>query len=158
MITLQAAANIDPVKVQRIEERRGIVWGTFIHSIHCLYEPTSTLQCGADPLRSSMTESLRSKSLSVMLVYLQSCLGRSDHVEILANEQMFDYVILLPWILPLHLQEKAHHIIQGLSKFQPIKPTSLVILSKSVLAINTCGLHKISQVNSVSELLSSSLI
>ena len=154
MKLLQEAADISPLELQHNEEGRGIVWGTFIHSIHCLYEPTSTPQYVADLIRSSIIESLRSKSLNVMLVYLQSCLCRSDHVEVLINEQMFDYVLMLPWTLPPHLHDKASLIVQGLSKFRPIKPTSLLILSKAILAINTCGLHELSQVNSISELLS----
>lgn len=151
---MKQACEVDHVKVQQYEDNNGIVWGTFQHCVECLYEPHCMVfnAASADASRASIIESLQNHAIDVLLQHLLNSLGRREHVEVVVAEDIFDYITLLPWILPHNLREKAWCVYGELTKFRQIQPSSLATLTKASLAKTTWGLQRLISMNAISDL------
>lgn len=152
---MKLASEVDARIVQQYEENDGIVWGTFLHCVQCLYEPLHSLP---SPNYGTSSEiqlllTLQEHATNVLLQYLLICLGRQEHIQVIMDEDIYDYVSLLPWVLPQVFQEKALCICKEMNKFKPIHPAPLVTMAKAYFAKYFCGLHKIMNADLISQLL-----
>ena len=141
------------VRIQEYETNRGYYWATFQSCLECIYEPLYLSEQEFPEENSiSLTRILQTFSITMLLQFLQNCLGRRVHVDIIVKEGLLDYVIPLPWMLPTRYESKAKSVIREVAKFTPIQPPSLVRLAKASIAMNKCGLYKLKNLDSVSQL------
>ncbi len=107
--SMKWAIEVDAKKVQQYEESDGIVWGTFLHCVQCLYEPLctdSSPNC-ANSSQVQLVHTLYELGTNVLLHYMLISLGRNEHFQVIVDEGIYDYVTLLPWVLPPVFQEKT---------------------------------------------------
>ena len=151
---LNHASNDQALKIQEFEERKGSYWATFQSCLECLYEPLvpSEKKETHEEDSPSMVLSLHEFSITMLLQFLQNCLGRRVHVDVVIKESLLDYVIPLPWILPAQYGNRARNVVRQVAKFTRIQPPALVSLTKASIAINKCGLRKLNNVDSMSKL------
>ena len=95
---------------------------------------------------------LQNYSVSMLLQYLENSFGRKQHADIIVKESLLDYIVPLPWILPAQYGNRARNVVQEVAKFTRMQPPALASLAKASIAINTCGLHKINNMEYLSEL------
>ena len=153
--SMKRAIEVDAKKVQQYEESDGIVWGTFLHCVQCLYEPLctdSSPNC-ANSSQVQLVHTLYELGTNVLLHYMLISLGRNEHFQVIVDEGIYDYVTLLPWVLPPVFQEKTLCVCKELSKFQPTHPAPLVTVAKAYFAKYFCGLHKVMNADLISDLL-----
>ena len=147
---MHQVCSSDPVEM-RTYESDNVYWYSFLDWVQYLYIPST--QTPTLWTNSLVIDELRLLSTDVLLHYLQNTLGRREHVEIVLEENLLDYVIALPWIVPRHFEERVKCVVRELAKIQQIQPPSLSSLAKARLAKSTWGLKKIMEMNSLRELL-----
>ena len=144
---MESVCSFDPVDIRNYEIKEGLVWGTFIPYISYLYDPVKTYS-------SDMLALLYYLSTSVLLHALQNALGRETHVKILIDEGLLEYVVALPWHVPIRCRAQAIAVLKEVSKFVQIRPPSLCSLAKAKLAKSMTGLKKVLGMRSLSDFLS----
>ncbi len=112
-----------------------IVWRSFSYCVECLYGPPYTVTTDEEDLM--LRSKLHFHAMNTMLQHLLVCLGRNQHVNVLVEEKLQDYVVLLPWILP-GIFQKALHICREMTKLLSVQhPVSLLTWTKAFIAKTT---------------------
>ena len=125
------------------------VWSTFLPYIKLLYLPERTRHPREreekvvnkygpfDPI----VDDLHMLSLRTILLALQNMLSRSNHREVLWNEQLEDFITCVPSYVPKSLAPQARELVKivGSDGFQ-LQPPRLVNLVKAKLAKTHFGL------------------
>ena len=148
----KSIGNTNFLEIQTYEIQMKVVWGSFQHLFY-LYESKSL--CLND-LSEATAESIRNlwkMSTNVILVSLQSTLGRKDHRETILKEDLVDYIVMIPWNVPKEHHDLATSVVQEFAKICRIEPPSLSALSKAKLGKSTIGLKKVIDCNSLTQLL-----
>lgn len=120
-------------EVRQYEEKEGLVWGAFMPYMKFLYLPIK-------PTAGNVAPELQLFCLNIILHALENALGRTIHIDILVKEGLLDYIICIPWHLPVMIRDSARAVIAELSKHLQIQPPKLSILAKAMLAKNFFGL------------------
>ncbi len=154
---LRRVCELNPEDIRQYELKRKLYWETFVACVQYLYEPSIVIPNidSSDDSSDDATffNELLQDSIEVLLIYLQSSLGRLIHVNIVNSEGLIDYVTALPWSIPKCFERKVYAVIREVAKEQVIQPPSLASIAKAKLAKNKFGLRKIMDVHSTSELL-----
>ena len=146
------ACSLDPMEIRKYEElRHDFCWQSFLDCVHYLYVPL-TPQMAKLRAHSMEIEELCLLSTDALLHYLESALGRSEYAEIIVSENLLDFIIALPWIVPRCYEERATHVVKELAKFRAIQPLPLLSIAKAKLAKSIWGLKKLMEVSSLCEL------
>ena len=91
-------------------------------------------------------------STNVLLISLQSTLGRKDHRETILKENLVDFVVTIPWNVPKEHHDLSTSIVQKLAKICRTELPCLSALSKAKLGKLTIGLKKVIDFNSLTQL------
>ena len=150
-VLMKEVSHHDPIEVRAYEIKEGLVWGTFLPYMEYLYHPTVADFTGHAAHLALMVDELQLLSVKVLLYALYNALGRENHVKILVNEGLLDFVVILPWYLP-SCSEVARSMIKDIGKWTRIEPPSLSSLAKARLARDTTGLKKVMTMRSMSDL------
>ena len=136
------------------ETKEGLVWATFLPHITYLYHPVDLH--GYDIVLSSEVATAFSKlhdlSTTILLRSLLNAFTRDIHVNVLIEENILDYVVLLPWYVPEKCRPLARDVLKEVSKFVQIRPPSLCSMAKAKLAKSSTGLKRTLDMRSISDL------
>ena len=109
------ACSLDPMEIRKYEElRHDVCWQSFLDCVHYLYVPL-TPQMAKLKARSMEIEELCLLSTDALLHFLENALGRSEYAETIVNENLLDFIIALPWIVPRCYEERATHVVKELA-------------------------------------------
>ena len=140
----------DPEEIRAHQIKEEFVCRTFEPCVLFLYSPHF------DTFPSSfgvMIAKLHNRATEVLLHYFEYSIGRQDHIDILVEEKLLDFVVALPWIVPQECQERARKVCKEMAKFLQVQPPSLTSLVMAKLAKMKWGLRKMREMVSVSQLL-----
>ena len=143
---------VDPSIICTYEKSKHLYWEAFLDCVSYIYQQCSNLYRREALECATKVRKLHSNSIDVLLHYLQNIVGRAIHVEIIIKEKLLDYIVALPWIVPVPHKERAKCVIKELRKLQAISPLSLFSLAKAHLA--SCGhsLRSLIEMTSISDL------
>lgn len=147
-VLLEEVCESDPVAVRTYEIKEGLIWGTFLPYMGYLYRPR---RLGVER-HGSLTEELQLLSVKVLLCSLHNALGREDHIKILIEEGLLDYVVSLLWHVPTSCIDVTRNMIKDIGKLTVVKPPSLCSIAKAKLARDVIGLKKVLNMKSMSDL------
>jgi len=145
---LERVVNNDAAVVQNYESHDEFFWGSTLPSLTSLYRPDK----GQEGYSSVFKEVIRLCTLT-LLHTLQVILGHHSNLVVLFNEDLFDYVMSLPWIVPDQCSGKAKEVVKEVGKLIQIEPLPLFSLAKAKLAKTEYGLHRVLKAVSISDLL-----
>ncbi len=143
------------------EVKHWYVWSTFLPYIKLLYLPPSTsgYQEGIEnhTYLDPVMNDLRVLSLKTILLALQNMLSRSNHIKVLCQERLEDFVTCAPSYVPLELVPQAEELVRvvGSTGYQ-VQPPKLLNLVKAKLAAIHFGLEQVMN-KSVGELVTQML-
>ena len=146
-VLMEKVCTYNPVDIRAYEIKEGLVWGTFLPYMGYLYQPQVE-----DTMVETAIKELKLLGFKILLHSLNNALGREDHVKILVNEGLLDYLIALLWYVPSCCTYLARNVIKDVSKHTQLKPPSLSSLAKAKLAKDVMGLKKVMSMQSVSDL------
>lgn len=150
---MQQVLTFDPMELRAYEVEEGVYWQTFLKCVEFLYFPSSSIDVTNNFADGLEIKELHQLGIGMLLHYLQSALGKNEHVEIMVEEKLVDFIIALPWNIPNFHEDKAKHVVRELAKIYPVQPLSLSSLAKAKLAKSTWGLKKIMEIQSFQELI-----
>jgi len=142
----------NPSEIGQLECEENVTWGSFAPLMY-LYEPCIHFNETED-LNKPMEE-LYHFSIDTLLHSLQSTVWRKEHVEVLIEEELLDFVVMAPWFMPSNSQERASRVVHQLTKVQSLQPPSLSIICKAKVAKMKLGLIGVTdKVKSLSQIYS----
>ena len=147
---LEAAS---PAEIRQYEEKEGLVWGTFLPYLQYLYKPSNLKNKDSATERDTTRAEFYVSYCNVLLYGLENALGREVHLEILVKEELLDYTMCLPAVLPGECQPRARSLVNELGKHRQLQPPSLCTLAKAHLAKIFCGLQPVMEMKSIGEFL-----
>ena len=148
---MEDVLKYDPLEVGRFEHQIGISWGSFLPLLF-LYEPPhnpSTSKSDNHDL-----SKLSRLATDVLLHSFQSTVWREEHIEVLIDEGLLDYVIMLPWFVPPCSKDRAIIMVREITEIHQIQPPSLCTLCKGSVAKMRLGLNIFMDMSSISDVLS----
>ena len=146
---LEKVCDSDPSIVRAYEINAEFFWGSSLPSLTSLYRPDDVESQVATPIM----EKLLKLCIQTLLHVLRIILGCHTNLIILLNEDLFDYALCLPWIVPSHSHAKALEVVQEVCKLTQVQPSSLQSLAKAKLAKMEYGLRRVLLAVSISDLL-----
>lgn len=149
MSLMENVCIADPSIVRTYEVNADFFCGSSLPSLTSLYHP----EIDHESTNSPSMKKLREVCTDTLLHTLHICLGRQDNLDVLVNENLLDYVVSLPWIVPEASRSRALVVVQEVSKFIQLQPLSLCSLAKAQLAKMKYGLRQVIMVVSISDLL-----
>ena len=132
------------------EVKHWYVWSTFLPYIRLLYLPENTLKSN------NIYHKLHMLSLRTILLSLQNMLGRQNHLEVLVQEGLEDYVTCVPSYVPSSLEPQAKELVRIVGNGIQLQPPRLVNLVKAKLAKTHFGLERVVRM-SVGEIINEAL-
>ena len=126
----------DPSDINRVEFEQGVLWRSFV--LVYLYEPY--LSFNNPTTMDNYLESLYHLSINTLLNYLESTMWQKGYVQFLIKEELLDFVVMAPWIVPSCSQKRAYRVVHQLTKVQSLLPPSLTNICKAKLAKLRVGL------------------
>ena len=134
---LENVLKWDPSDIGKLECEQGVEWGSFAPLMY-LYEPDITFNKSREV--DKHLESLYHYSIDIILSSLESTVWRKEHVQVLVQEELLDFVIMAPWFMPSCSQERACHMVHLLTQVQNLQPPSLGTICKANIAKLKVGL------------------
>ncbi len=150
---MKKVLTYDPVTIRNYEINQGLVWGTFLPYMTFLYTPSS-VDFNRASENSSLIIDLHSCAFDILLHCLENALGRKEHVDILIEEELVDFMVVLTWTFSSDSHKRALNIYKEVSNFHQIQPPSLSSIAKAELAKYKYGLKKMRNMKSISHLFS----
>ena len=139
--------------VSEQECKRGFFWSVFLPYVKLLFVPDRTQNSTNSVSPGLNISSLQLLSTESVLFCLQCTLDNVESRESFLTEKLNDYVVCMPWHVPMVLREKAKSVLHTLSKHTQLQPPRLSILAKAKLAKMQFGLVKMIKMSSMHELL-----
>lgn len=139
-----------PVEIRKYEEDQVCVWATLLPYLKLLYLPNCPRAFPCDPF---LTQ-LQLLSMDTILFFLHTKIIQENHRSILLKEGVLDFVVCLPWHVPLELTERAKALLCELSSHVQLEPPKLFNIAKAKLAKLCFGLEKVVSMLTVRDILS----
>lgn len=138
------------------EVNSGCFWSVFLPYVKLAYIPTPSLDNSTKSDYSTNAPLMRLQLLSILtaLFGLQCMLFNKESREGLLKENLMDYIICLPWVVPSELTTIAEGTVTSLSAHVQLQPPRLSVLAKAKLAKMHFGLEKVFHLHSIQELYS----
>ena len=150
---LSTIQKYNPDDIKNYELQAGAVWDSFQY-LAFLYQPESMpFNCGPKQLTDCIKQ-LHWLSIEILLISLQSTIGREEHIKIVEEENLLEYIVMLPWSVPPSSHDRAKYVVQELARVYQIQPPSLCSLAKGKLAKTSVALKNIIGMTSTSDILS----
>ena len=131
-------SRLTPTMLEKYEDQEGLVWCSILPYVKLFYLPTSSA-CMVVP----MLRSLQLLSLKVLLLMLHGTLRRKVHCDVVSKEEIRDYVISLPWVVPAEMSQAASALVSDFAFHQALQPPMLVNIVKGKLARWGLGLDAV---------------
>ena len=145
---LERTVHNDAAVVQNYESNEEFFWGSTLPALTSLYRPDD----GQEGYSLVFKKVIRLCTLT-LLHTLQIILGHQSKLIVLLNEDLYDYVMSLPWIVPSQCSGKAKEVVKEVGKLIQMEPLPLLSLAKAKLAKTEYGLHRVLKAVSISDLL-----
>ena len=148
--------NIPPAVIRQYEDKKTLVWGTFIPFMQLLYKPSTNIKQdtkGKPEINDAedFKHNFHISCCNALLHGLENALGRELHLEVLLKEGLLDYTMCLPAVLPGECQPRARSLVNELGKHRQLQPPSLCTLAKAHIAKTFCGLQPVMEMTSIGE-------
>ena len=131
-------SSLTPNMLEKYEDQEGLMWCSLLPYIRLFYLPT--LQTC---LANTMQKAQVLLSVKILLLMLHGTLRRKVHYGVLCKEEIQDYVVALPWILPIGVSQAASDFVSDFASHQPLQPPTLVNTVKARLASWHLGLNTV---------------
>ena len=127
----------DPFDIGRVELKQGIIRTSYVFLMY-LYEPY--LSFNNSTKMDKYLGSLYHLSINTLLNYIESSMWQKELMQLLIEEDLVDFVVMVPWFVPSCSQERAHEVVHQLTKVQSLQPPSLINICKAKVAKLKIGL------------------
>ena len=148
MMNEVSTCNSEDIRIY--ERQNGFEWDSFL-SLQYLYEPKHQ---PTSKSTSSVILQLSKLATDILLLSFETTIWKVEHVEVLVEQDLLEYLIMLPWSVPLCSRERARTVVTNVAKIRQIQPPSLSSISKAKLAKMKWGLKKLRDIKSISYLMS----
>ena len=146
--------QFDPLKIGKLDYYNGITLGSF-EPLMYLYEPYMYLGFKKSSKVDNHLESLYHHSIHILLNSLECAMWRKEHVQVLIEQELLDFVVMATWFVPSCTQERAHRVVHQLTNMQSVQPPPLTTICKAKVAKLKVGLiSKTDAIKSVSQMCS----
>lgn len=147
---LKEVSTYSPDFIRSYEVKNGTYWDSFLFLFY-FYEQTPCFIPGS--FATIVTE-LSLVAVEVLLLMLQSSIWNKDHIAVLVEQNILEYIIMLPWYVPTQLEENAITVVRNVAKLHKyIQPPLLSSLCKAKLGKLKWGLRKLTEMRSYAQLL-----
>ncbi len=148
---LRKVCDSDPSVVRTYEKNAEFFWGSSLPALTSLYRPDNGENCQSRT--NSLYRDITQLCTQTLLHTLHIILGHHNNLVNLFNENLVDYVVCLPSIVPSHSHQKAQAVVQEVGKQVQLQPLSLHSLAKAKIAKMKYGLQKVMKAITVTDLL-----
>ena len=124
--------------IKMYEDEAGYLWYTLVPNVTVLFQP---LLRGGD----SELCVLQTAAQNLFVSSLTVILGRKNHMQVLFEEGLVDFVVCLPWYTTGVVQERAMELVCMIRRSPDIQyqPPSLLNISKAAVSVCYCGLDDV---------------